>query len=439
MRRRFVLVSLAVTALVVAAFAAPLAWVVRSVAYDRAMSAAEREVVAISTVLAVTGDGGEIHRAVASTRAGRAHRLTVHLPGNRTVGRSQGWADAATTMAVARSGRYRTVPVPGGVAHLHPASTVAAGSRAAAGTAVIEILVPDADLHRGVHAAWAGLTLVSLLLLFGSALLTDRLAASAVRAIRQLADAAGRLGEGDLSARVRPHGPPEIATVGAAFNDLAGRFGTLLAGERELVADLSHRLRTPLTALRLGVEALPAGAERDRLHTATDSVEREVDAVIARAREPLAVAPAASCDLRAVVAERVAFWSTLAEDQGRDWALAPGPVAVTVPVPTAELESALDSVLGNIFHHTEEGVGFAVRVVVDAARATVTVDDSGPGIPIPVRRGRSDSSTGLGLSIARRVAGSAGGALQVSRSPMGGARITMSFDRVPVSARGGPP
>ncbi|BCJ32845.1 two-component sensor histidine kinase [Actinocatenispora thailandica] len=420
MRRRFVLVSVVVTVLVVAVFAVPLAWLAYQYAYDRAMSGAEREVVAVGTVLAVDGDRTELHHAVASTSAGRAHRLTVHLPGG-TVAGPPGWAPGAVTRRVLRTGRGETLPVGDGVVHLHPTRT------AAGGVAVVEILVPDALLHRGVHLAWAGLASVSVLLVVGAAVLADRLAAGPVRATRQLARAAGALGDGDLTVRVVPDGPPEIASAGAAFNDLVGRVAALLAAERELVADLSHRLRTPLTALRLGVEALPDGADKDRLSGAAEAVEEQVDAVITRAREPLAASPAGHCDLRAVVGERVAYWAALAEDQDRSFTLGPIPAPVMVPVPDAELCDALDSLLGNIFRHTPEGTGFAVRVATEPGRATVTIDDAGPGIPVPPRRGRSDSSTGLGLSIARRVAEAGGGTLTIGTAPLGGARFVLSF------------
>ena len=84
----------------------------------------------------------------------------------------------------------------------------------------------------------------------------DRVARGVVRPVADLAHTAERLGAGDLDARVEPAGPPEIVEVGHTLNRLAGRIVELLAAERELVADLSHRLRTPITALRLDAEAL---------------------------------------------------------------------------------------------------------------------------------------------------------------------------------------
>ena len=100
------------------------------------------------------------------------------------------------------------------------------------------------------------LGLLGLVLIGLSLLVADRLARTITRPITDLARGADRLAHGDLTTRVRPDGPAEVREVGAAINLLAGRIGELLAGERESVADLSHRLRTPVTVLRLEVESL---------------------------------------------------------------------------------------------------------------------------------------------------------------------------------------
>ena len=115
----------------------------------------------------------------------------------------------------------------------------------------------------------AGLGIVLLLLALGVA---DRLARSMTRPVTDLAATAHRLGSGDLDARATPAALPEVREVATAVNRLAGRIGELLAAEREGAADLAHRLRTPLTALRLDVEALPA-ADRERLLDDVDALE----------------------------------------------------------------------------------------------------------------------------------------------------------------------
>lgn len=110
--------------------------------------------------------------------------------------------------------------------------------------------MPDDVLTRGVVLSWSvmtGLVMAGLavVLLGGSVLVADRLGSAVVTAAKRLAEASRRLGTGSLETRVQPKGPPELKEAGTAFNTMADRMTDLLAVERELVADLSHRLRTP--------------------------------------------------------------------------------------------------------------------------------------------------------------------------------------------------
>src|SRR6185437_4126237 len=93
----------------------------------------------------------------------------------------------------------------------------------------------------------------------------DRLGASMVRSVEDLGAVTRRMQEGEFSARVAPSGPPEIRQVGQAVNELARRIQERLIAERESVADLSHRLRTPLTGVQLEAERLRKGPSRDRV------------------------------------------------------------------------------------------------------------------------------------------------------------------------------
>jgi signal transduction histidine kinase len=274
-----------------------------------------------------------------------------------------------------------------------------------------------------VTRTWLVLAGLGVALLLLALLVADRLARSLTRPVTELAATANRLGSGDLSARVDPDGPPEVREVGVAVNRLAGRIGELLTAEREAAADLAHRLRTPLTALRLDADGLPA-VHRDRIVEGVDAVGRSVDEVISEARRTVREGVGAGCDATAVVAERVRFWSVLAEDERRtvDVALPPAPLPVRVAA--GDLAAAVDALLGNVFAHTPEGCGFAVRVRPrDGGGAVVAVADTGPGLAEPavaVERGRSGGgSTGLGLDIARRTAEASGGALRLASSPAG--------------------
>src|SRR5262249_43560342 len=149
--------------------------------------------------------------------------------------------------------------VPGGLSYLDPVD-VGAGR-----TAVVEVYIPFSELRRGVQAAWWALTAVAIGLVIASVWVGDRLAAQVVGSAPQLAGAASALGEGELEVRVDPSGPRELAEAGLAFNVMADRIMALLSNERELVADLSHRLRTPLTALRLDADTLGDGQDAQRI------------------------------------------------------------------------------------------------------------------------------------------------------------------------------
>ncbi|MER5390233.1 ATP-binding protein [Saccharopolyspora sp. NPDC002686] len=428
MRRTVVLVALAVTSMVALAFLIPLGLVVREMARDQAISNAERQAVALAPVLATTDDHGLIGKAVASTGAGQAGRLAVHLPDGGVIGTSR----AGEVRLALADARTSTLEVPGGAAFVQPIALD--GGR----TAIAEVFVPEADQTRGVLRSWLILGAVGLLLVLGSLLVADRLAARMVRATIRLADASSALGAGDLGVRVDPSGPPELVAAGRAFNTMADRVRQLLAAEREMAADLSHRLRTPLTALRLNAEALGHDQAAEQTRIAIDRLEREVDLVITSARRA-GPGEDADCDVAALLRERLEFWSALAEDQQRPWGLRGADGSVLVPVPSAELAAAVDAVVGNVFRHTPEATQFVVSLQRNDGVVGVIVEDAGPGVAElseAVQRGRSSAgSTGLGLDIARRVAESTGGRLVVDRSSLGGARVCMWLWQRPAAPR----
>ena len=406
MRRRLALLVVATTSVVLLAFLLPAAVLVSRAAESTAVSTATGR---SQTVVAAVAAGAEPAEVDALARQLADLGLTVTVSEEVTAARA----------------RATVTRVPDGALLRQP---VLVGDR----TLVVETVVPQEQLRDGVTRAWAVLGLLGLVLIALSLLVADRLARSITRPITELAGTADRLAHGDLSARVQPGGPPEVRDVGAAINLLAGRISELLAGERESVADLSHRLRTPITALRLDVESLPAGPDRDRLTGAVDELTRHVDGLIREARRPVREGVEARADARAVVAERVAFWTPLAEEEGRevrlDLAEGPCPVRAT----PADLEAALDALLGNVVAHTPEGTALSVSLRPEEDGALIVVSDEGPGFADDevVRRGESRAgSTGLGLDIARRTATASGGDLRIGQAPGGGARVSMRLGR----------
>jgi len=444
MRRELIRLSIAVTSMVALAFLIPLVLIVDQTARDRAFTRAERTAAELGPALAITTDRFALDRALAASPGGADGLAAVHVPAVdgalMTIGPSR--ANADTLSAVAASGRAATVDVPGGSAVLRPVAV--SGAR----VAVVEVYVPAASMHQGVRAAWLVLGAVAAVLVALSVLVADRLGSRVVRSTGRLAAAARRLGAGDLDARVPTSdagAPPEVLDAAAAFNTMADRVRQLVAAERELAADLSHRLRTPLTVLRLNTAALADDGAADQVQAAVDRLEREVDLIIRAARDRGAGGPvAAGCDAAEVVRDRVDFWSVLAEDQGRPWRLLGVADGAPVPVARADLVAALDALLGNVFQHTGEGVGFAVGLRATAGAVTIAVADAGPGIADPaeaVRRGSGAGgagSTGLGLDIARRVATSTGGELAIGRSGLGGADIRLRLRTTAGPAAGRP-
>jgi signal transduction histidine kinase len=295
--------------------------------------------------------------------------------------------------------------------------------------AVVDSYVTDGELTSGVAAAWSLLAALALVLVGVAVWVADRLGRNLTSPIEDLARSAHRLAEGDLDARVAPSEPEELRETGEAFNYLAERLDHLLAEERESAADLSHRLRTPLTSLRLQAEALGDLDDREAMIGQVDRLEHSMNQIIDLARSR-AARPPGQCHLNAVVAERSAFWQVLAEEQGRTMTVDLGRIEDLVGVGADELGVAVDTVIGNVFSHTESGVDFAISTGATGSAPWFEVADRGGGFGAKtiIERGVSGGgSTGLGLDIVRKTAESVGGSVQIDDRPGGGAVVRVGF------------
>ena len=393
MRLRLILLVVAISSMVLVSFLVPLALVLRTLAADRAVSSgmvrAQSLVPWVSTL-----HGADLENAVAQANAtDKTQPITVFLPDGTVLGPA---AARSAGVRLAADGNTFSTPAQGGVEVLVAVQGLQQGT--GTGAAVIRAFVPDAQMHAGVSRAWLLLGAIGLGLLVLSVAVADQLARSLVRALRALARASDHLAAGDLSARAAPVGPPEMRQVSSGLNHLAARIGELLAHERETAADLSHRLRTPLTALRIDAESLQDDSER------------------------------------------AAFWHPLAEDTDRAMTveLADGPIQVRAS--GEDLAACLDILLENVFAHTPEGAALAIRLSRRAGGgAWLVVADDGPGFSHTglAERGRSSGgSTGLGLDIARRIAEASGGTLTIGQSASGGGSVTVGLGPLAVIADG---
>jgi signal transduction histidine kinase len=418
MRRRIVALVMATTSLVLVSFMVPFALVLRTLAADNATSNAIVQAQSVAPLLAAM-HGSDLRLAVAEVNATSNAPVTVFLPDGTQVGVSA--ARSASVQLALRDKKSFSASVPGGIEVL-----VAVGGLTG-GTAVIRSFVPSAVLRHGVTRAWLLLLGIGAFLLLLSAVVADQLARSLVRPLTAVALAADRLAGGDRSARAVVAGPHEVRRAGAGLNRLADRIDLLISDERESVADLSHRLRTPLTVLRIDAESL-----RDaRLLDDVAAMERTVSEIINETRRRGGRQPGIACDATAVIAERVAFWRPLAEDQDRVMSVTVPAGPAPVRVSAEDLAACADVLFENVFTHTPEGAALMVRLSHQAGGgAWLVVADDGPGFPPggPVRRGLSrGGSTGLGLDIARRAAEASGGTMTIGRSPSGGGSVTLGL------------
>ncbi len=348
-RSQFNLLVAATTAVVLAGVLAPLGIVLRDATRDRAIADGTSRAPSAATLVALS-----------QTPRDDESPLTVFYGDGTQVGAT---AQRGASVELASRGEAFAAQTDGGVEILVPVQGLPNG------TAVVRVLVPDEALHSGVLRSWLVLGGVGLALVGLSLVLADRLGRRLVGSVTALASTADRLAAGDATVRLEPSGPAEVRRVGAELNRLAARIDELLRAEREEVAHLAHRLRTPLTALRLEADAVTDAAEQTRLSTAVDSLRREVDELIRTARRPVRSGVHARADVATVVAERTAFWSALAEDSARRFEVLAPPGPLWVGVPAQDLAAALDALLDNVFSHTPDGTPLRVTATMTLAGA----------------------------------------------------------------------
>jgi signal transduction histidine kinase len=412
------------TTLVVLAFAVPLAVLIRHNTYQDALQSLQRQANDIALYLNQQPTTTALHTYLSDSVAGKYH-VSVQLPSGQVVtGRA---VPGNPTPPSNEQSRGRPGPTP---TRTRAWSGGQLADQDAGPGGTVQVWEADGDLHSGETGWFALLAGVAVALLLLGAAAGELLSRRIVRPLLETARTAQQLSAGDTTARAPTGGPGEVAQVGRALNRLADRIDELIAEERETVADLSHRLRTPLTALRLDAEALSDRAEAERMGAHATALERTVTAVIRAARRPQREGRLPSCDATAVVAERVAFWSALTEEQERAAMIELPQSELPVRAAADDLAAAVDALLENVVAHTPEGTAFAVRLAptgAGGARLEVADDGSGIGSPEPVR-GRSDrGSTGLGLDIARRCAEASGGTLTISPGPSGGAVVVLEL------------
>jgi signal transduction histidine kinase len=425
-RRRITLLVAAVLSAVILAFLVSLALLLRTLAEDRAIAVATAQSQTLLAVAQMASGSADMQRRVSTLIGARSAAVfTLYLSDGTSVGPAVDDPGVDQARRQNRSWTRRGNPTV-----VYTVSVARDDNQM-----VVRAEVAEAQLHQGVPRAVVLVAVLGLLLFVVAVAIADLMARRITRSLHALAVAADRMREGSLEAVVPEDGPKEVAAVAAALNRLGARVRQLVASERDAVADLSHRLRTPVTALRLDTEFVDDPDVAERLRGHVSQLERTVDAIVHDARRPSRSGQmtAASSDVGKVVGERVSFWSALAEDQGRPLRLALPDPPLRARLSENDLADVVDVLIDNVFAHTEDGTPVEIWVVPRADGAVVlTVEDAGPGLPSVdiINRGKSNAgSTGLGLDIVRRAAVASGGSLELGRSRLGGALVRLVLGR----------
>lgn len=320
----------------------------------------------------------------------------------------------------------------------------------------VRITYPTTEVDQRVTRNWLLLAAVAAVVLAAATLVSVLIARSVGRPLRHLRRAASALAEGDLSARADvTAGPPEVRAVAATFNTMAARLEQLVASQRAFVADASHQLRTPLTALRLRLDNLEADVSDDAaadLAAAideTDRLGRLVDGLLQLLRAEGAQIEAVVIDAGEVLRTRYDAWRSVADDRDVTLRLEAGTVP---PVSAAHgaIDQALDNLIANAIDAAPAGSAITLSAQHVDGAVELHVTDQGPGMTEAQRRRAFDrfwragdtthGGFGLGLAIVQRLVTASGGTIRLGQGPDGGLDAVISLrSAAPHSQRRRPP
>ncbi|MGZ4472616.1 MAG: sensor histidine kinase [Nocardioidaceae bacterium] len=306
--------------------------------------------------------------------------------------------------------------------HLSPAGDLVGSARTARGASVT-IVRDRSVVDAAISAAVLPVVVVAGVLVAVAALLGYAVARRLSRPFQELARIARDLGRGRFDVEVPRYAIPEADTVGRALATSAAQLHTLVVRERDFAANASHQLRTPITALRLELEDLSLGAERDpggaeQLHRALAELDRLNASVtnlldLARGR----TVATTDVDVSALIEEAATRWSETAARQRRTVSAAPyRPLRLRLaPGP---IEQVLDVLLDNALTHGSGAVTLDVGEFDEHVRVRVTDEGALPAGENLFRTRHDDREDAvIGLADASRIADALGGHLTLERGP----------------------
>ncbi len=409
MRRRILFAILSVAVLAIALFAVPLAILVERFVDEDAVLLVERQAILAARVVpedfATRGDPVEL-----PTNTVGIHLGLYDLAGRLVSGDGPPMADPAAQGALANhvtdseTSAVRIVAVPVSADEQVIGAIRAEQSTAGSDARTQRIVLVLGSVALGVVAVGAGIGYV----------IAGRLA----RPVRDLRDAAVRLGDGDFTLDVPRSNIPEIDQAAIAMTATAARLDELLARERSFSADTSHQLRTPLAGLRAAIETELEFPRTDRTEVLRESLE-DIERLELTITELLAIAHSAPLSgqpvsLAQILKDVSGAWHGRFAVIGRPLTVAEVHHNPEVRGNPILLRHALDVLLDNALNHGAGEVRIDQHVGADTV--TITVSDEGPGFTGAMPDADSRSAGGLGLPLAQRLVEALPGRLVLRRT-----------------------
>ncbi|MGW2567559.1 sensor histidine kinase [Streptomyces sp. NPDC001537] len=323
----------------------------------------------------------------------------------------------------------------------------------AQGPAAVRIVYSTSHLTHRLWTIWGFRAGLAVAVLAVAALIGAVAARRITAPLRELNVMASKFSDGDLTARSPVTGPPETQTLARTLNQGAERLDTLVASQRIFVADASHQLRTPLTALRLSLDNIADGVDdefvREDVEQATAEVvrmSRLVNGLLVLARAEAKVTAAEPLPLTDIVEERLSVWRPAADERGVTIALRGSGVdgRPSVLAGPGHLDQVLDNVLSNALEVSPDGATITVRVEEKGAEVVLSVLDQGPGMTDAEKSRAFDrfwrgqgltgrSGSGLGLAVVKQLVTDDGGTVALRDAPGGGLEVRISLRASPRS------
>jgi signal transduction histidine kinase len=316
--------------------------------------------------------------------------------------------------------------------------TVPARDAGGAVIGAVRVSYPSAPLNERQVQIWGFRAILAVAVLIAAAILGLLLARRLTRPFRELNRMARRLRDGDLGARAAESGPTETRTLARTLNNAAETIDTLVQSQRAFIADASHQLRTPLTALRLSLDNIADGATdpfvREDIDLATAEVvrmNRLVNGLLTLARAEATVGTPERVRARDVVDDRFEVWRAVAAERGVRLRANHADGNLEVLVSPGNLEQVLDNVLSNALEVSPSGGAVVVRTSGEGEHVLIEVADEGPGLPRADQLRAFDrfwrgsgttgpSGSGLGLAIVKQLVTDDGGTVGLADADGGG-------------------